>query len=94
MPTHAYTFAPLRPPFDDWDISWTGHGGDPHEGTAWAEFTLLAANPTEAEQRACSWVDYNCDDDLRGAVATATATATQNAANQYRVRINYARPRN
>lgn len=89
MPTDAYTFPVLTPPFDDWNAGWTGAGGDPDEGTAYATFTVNATTPEEAEKRIVSWVDYNYEDDLRGAVATATETTPD----RYTVRIAYARPR-
>lgn len=89
MSTPAYTFPVLEPPFDDWDADWTGNGGDPDEGTAYATFTVRATSVEEAEKRIVSWVDYNFEDDLRGAIATGVETAP----GHFTVRVLFARPR-
>ncbi len=76
-------------PSDRWGLEKTGHGGDIDEGTAWAQFSVDADDPAQAEARALAVVDRAYQDDLRG----ATAETVGQTGRVFAVRIDFARPR-
>ena len=95
MPTLAHSFPALLPPFPGWAAIPTG----PVDiaGAASAAFIVDAADATEAERRVLSWVGYLYDNDLDGAVATATPLPSRprtgtDVTGRFTVTIVFARP--
>lgn len=77
MTTQAYTYPPHQRPFPStWNVSRVSSGGDPDEGTAWVTFRVKADTAEEAERRVLDYMDFNYEDDLRGAVANAMPVET------------------
>jgi hypothetical protein len=61
----------LAVPVDRWGFTRLDNGGDPDEGTAWARTSITAPDAPTAEQRVLAVIDYDYEDDLSGAIATA-----------------------
>ncbi len=90
MSTRYPTDLPAVPPHR-WQARIIDDGCDPDETSAWVRLTIDAADAGEAERRALAWIDYDYEDDCRGAVADAHETDTPG---RWLVRVQlFARPR-
>ncbi|MFI7641921.1 hypothetical protein [Nonomuraea sp. NPDC049400] len=69
----------LFPPIPDnrWNAESHGCTGTHEERTLTSQYTIDAASGEEAELRVLAWIDYDYQDDLRRAVATADEHPTR-----------------